>query len=164
MRKHLTIRHLQNAQKFLEDKQYENAIIELNKILESDPDNVKALNEKGKIRLIQGKYVKALQNFEKTLEFEPDDIVALNGLGVSQFNLNQYDDALDSFNSVLNRDVSDSLDLILVITIIGSVTSVLSFILVMMKIKENRKLQERVLIADEQIEDLVDKFMKRQNN
>jgi len=31
----------------------------------------------------------------------------------------------------------------------------------MMKIKENKELQERVLIADEQIEELVDKFMKK---
>ena len=93
---------LQNTQKFLEDKQYDNAIIELNKILDADPDNVNALNEKGKIRLIQGKYVKALQNFEKTLQSEPKNIVALNGLGTSQFHLNQYEDSLDSFNSVLS--------------------------------------------------------------
>jgi hypothetical protein len=31
----------------------------------------------------------------------------------------------------------------------------------MIKIKENKKLQEKVLIADEQIEELVDKFMKK---
>jgi hypothetical protein len=64
-------------------------------------------------------------------------------------------------NSVLNHAVSTSLDLILIITIIGSVTSVFSFIIVMIKIKENKKLQEKVLIADEQIEELVDKFMKK---
>ena len=65
-----------NAQTFLDDKQYDNAINELNKILEEDPDNIQALNEKGNIRLIQGKYVKALQNFEKTLQLQPKNIVA----------------------------------------------------------------------------------------
>lgn len=43
---------LQNAQSFLNDKQYENTIVELNKILDVDPDNVDALNKKGQIRLI----------------------------------------------------------------------------------------------------------------
>jgi len=69
---------IQKAKDFLYAKQYENAIIELNKILEGDPDNIYALNEKGNIRLIQGKFVKALQNFDKSLQFEPKNIVALN--------------------------------------------------------------------------------------
>ena len=61
----------QNAQNFVKGKQYENAINELNMILENDPTNIDALNEKGSIRLIQGKYVKSLQNSEKSLEIEP---------------------------------------------------------------------------------------------
>ena len=78
---------LQIAKNFLSDKQYENALNELNKILEIDPDNVLALNEKGDIRLIQGKYVKALQNYEKILKLESRNLDALNGQATSLYHL-----------------------------------------------------------------------------
>ena len=58
----------ENADKLFKDKKFEEAINELNKILEIDPDNVSALNQKGDIRLSQGKYVKALQNYEKAVD------------------------------------------------------------------------------------------------
>ena len=44
----------ENANKLFKDKKFEEAINELNKILEIDPDNINALNQKGDIRLYQG--------------------------------------------------------------------------------------------------------------
>ena len=108
-----------------------------------DPDNVDALLGKANNQERLGHLDDSLKYFDEALEVDPDNLEAANGR-----------------DNVLKNEVNTSLDLILIITIIGSVTSVVSFIVMLIKIKENARLKDKVTIADEQIEELVDKFMK----
>ena len=84
-----------------------------------------------------------MKYFDEALEVDPNNLDALNGKDL-----------------IMSDQVNDSLDLILLITIIGSVTSVISFFVVLIKIKENAELKAKLIISNEQIEDLVDKMMK----
>ena len=145
---------------------------------ERNPENISTLIGLAKLNFLEGKNIKAQQIYDKILSIDPDNTDALLGQASVLIELGRYDDALNYFDEVLEVDpenfdaqngrelvlddkVSESLDLILIITIVGSVTSVISLIIVILKIKENVKLKQKVLIADEQIEDLVDKFMKK---
>jgi len=90
-----------------------------------------------------GRFDDAMEYFDEALEVDPNNLDALNGKDM-----------------IMNDRVNDSLDLILLVTIVGSITSVVSFFVVLFKIKENAELKAKLTMSNEQIEDLVDKMMK----
>ncbi|MDH5666203.1 MAG: tetratricopeptide repeat protein, partial [Nitrosopumilus sp.] len=169
----------EKGQVYLDIEEYALARDIFTDVLELDEKDISALLGMAELNFLENKNIKAEQFYDKVLSLDPDNLEGLLGKANVLQNLGRSDDALRYFDealevdpdnleassgrdSVLENEVSTSLDLILIITIIGSITSVFSFVVVMIKIKENKILHERVLIADEQIEDLVDKFMKRQ--
>ena len=95
---------MEKAMNAVINSQYEKAIKYFDKILESDPDNVKALINKGSALGSLKKPLDAIDNYDKVLEIEPNNIPALNNKGTALANLQQYDEALSYFDKVLHID------------------------------------------------------------
>lgn len=67
--------------------QYNTALVNLEKILESYPNNTSALNNKGEILIKQKKYVEAANIFSKILEIDPGNEIALKHGATARNNL-----------------------------------------------------------------------------
>ena len=76
------------------DSQFEEAIIYFDKILESDPQNVKALQNKGVALVNLERHSEAIYHFDKVLEIDPNNTDALNNNGAVFINLAEYGYAL----------------------------------------------------------------------
>ncbi len=76
------------------NSKFNDAIFYLDEILEYDPNNVSALNNKGVMLLHLEKYEESLPYFEKALELNPDFVEALNNKSAALYNLNRNIDAL----------------------------------------------------------------------
>lgn len=81
----------------INDLQYDDALIHLDKILSIDENNLQALSNKGGVLIKLKKYDEALENFNRSLEIKPDFVEALNNKGIALYNLGKYDDAVISF-------------------------------------------------------------------
>ena len=86
------------------DSQFEEAIIYFDKILESDPQNVKALQNKGVALGNLERHSEAIYHFDKVLEIDPNNTDALNNIGAVFINLANYGYALPYFDRVLELD------------------------------------------------------------
>lgn len=67
------LQYIDNAQKFTQNKEFERALIELDRALELSPKFVKALISKAHIFFLRGQYQDALSFYEKALLYEPRD-------------------------------------------------------------------------------------------
>jgi len=76
----------QKGKELLDGKPGE-AILYFDKVLEIDPNNVKALINKGVAVASLGEFVDALQYFDKVLEIDPNNIKALNNKGTALIKL-----------------------------------------------------------------------------
>lgn len=65
------LQRLHNAQKFAQAGQYERAQIECDKVLESDPEFVRALSMKASIYYVQKNFDESLKWYEKALAADP---------------------------------------------------------------------------------------------
>ncbi len=90
--------------KAVNDSRYKEAITYFDKILESDPENVQALINKGTTLGFLKKHSDAIYYFDKVLEIEPNNISALYNKGTTLSYLKKYDDALYYFEKVLEID------------------------------------------------------------
>jgi len=86
------------------DSQFEEAIIYFDKILESDPQNVKALQDKGVALGNLERHSEAIYHFDKVLEIDPNNTAALNNIGAVFINRANYGAALPYFDRVLELD------------------------------------------------------------
>jgi len=85
----------------MNDFRYKEAITYFDKILESDPENVKALMNKGSSLGFLKKHSDGIYYFDKVLEIEPNKISALYSKGTALSYLEEYDEALYYFDKVL---------------------------------------------------------------
>jgi len=83
------------------DSRYKEAITYFDKILESDPENVQALINKGTTLGFLKKHSDAIYYFDKVLEIEPNKISALYSKGTALSYLEEYNEALYYFDKVL---------------------------------------------------------------
>lgn len=68
---------------------------DLRRILQLEPDNVRALNHLGySLTVHTDRYEEALELIERAIDLEPDDPAIIDSLGWVQFKLGQLDDAL----------------------------------------------------------------------
>ena len=86
------------------DSQFEEAIEYFDKILEKDPQNTKALTNKGVALGSLGRTLEAISQFDKALEIDPNSINALNNKGAALVELGKYDEALLYFDRILVID------------------------------------------------------------
>ena len=69
----MVLRHLL-ARFYMEDARLDMAIDELEKILETQPENYDAYYDLGKVHFELGNYAVAIENFENVLEYKEDNV------------------------------------------------------------------------------------------
>ena len=88
-----TKKFLDNAEKALENKNYELVLKNLDSVLEIEPDNIEVLRNKGAILGITEKYDEAIKIFDKILVIEPNNTLALYNKARALYNLEKYYEA-----------------------------------------------------------------------
>jgi tetratricopeptide (TPR) repeat protein len=76
---------------------YGDALQCFNEVLKIDPNNLRALNNRGNIYHTMGNDNGALRDFEKALEVDPTFIEAEYGKGLVYISLNRREEAIASF-------------------------------------------------------------------
>ena len=84
--------------------EYEQALAYFDKILELDPENVKALMNKASVLVSLKKHSDAICYFDKVLEIEPKNVDALYNKGTALSYIKEYDEAFSYFDRVLVID------------------------------------------------------------
>ena len=69
--KELIDKYLLKGKFYLDNKEYEKALKNFNKVIEIDPNNKMAYNNKGYLYEELKNYKKALENFNKVIEIDP---------------------------------------------------------------------------------------------
>jgi len=87
-----------------ESGQYEEALIYFDRVLENNPDNIRALNAKGVTLGELERYEEAFSYHDRALEQDPDNLLALNSKGVTFVKLERYEEALHYFEKILAID------------------------------------------------------------
>ena len=95
------------ANKFLDDKDYENAIKHYDKVLIQDPNDIISLYCKGCSFLLFEHYYEAIESFERYLESSGDKSVCLY-LGISLQAIKNDEDAIMYFRKALEYEPNDT--------------------------------------------------------
>ncbi|GIT55532.1 MAG: hypothetical protein Ct9H300mP17_06910 [Candidatus Nitrosopelagicus sp.] len=77
------------------EKRFSEAIIYLDKILEQEPDNLKALTNKAGLLAQLGNYSKSLSLSNKVLEIDPNRLSALTNKAIALKMLNEYEKSFE---------------------------------------------------------------------
>ena len=88
----------------IEQEKYDEALKLLDKILEADPDNSFAYNNKGAILLKQEKYTESILILEKSLQINPNNTESWNNKGIAYSKSLDFPNALFSFYQALKID------------------------------------------------------------
>jgi len=83
------------------EKRFSEAIIYLDKILEQDPDNLKALTNKAGLLAQLGNFSKSLSLSDKVLEIDPNRISALTNKAIALKMLGEYEKSYQVFTKIL---------------------------------------------------------------
>ncbi len=86
------------------EKRFSEAIIYLDKILEQNPDNLKALTNKAGLLAQLGNFSKSLSLSDKVLEIDPDRISALTNKAIALKMLGEYEKSYQVFTKILIMD------------------------------------------------------------
>ena len=93
-----------NATKMIDESDFENALVYLDEILEIDPKNINALNNKGGILLSLRNYSNAITYFDYVLEINENNTQALNNKAISLYKQELYVTSLRTFYKSLQTD------------------------------------------------------------
>ncbi len=85
-------------------EEYEDAIEKFDKVLDEEPTNLYALNEKAWTLSDLERYSEAIIWFDKVLDVEPKDDYALEGKGWALLDLGQYNDAIIWFDKAIDEN------------------------------------------------------------
>jgi tetratricopeptide (TPR) repeat protein len=87
------------------------SIAGLSELLEENPQNVEALNQRGRLYGEQKEYEKALQDFSKALELVPDSAVGYYNRGNTYHEMRKLKEAIADYTKAiqLNKDGGDAL-------------------------------------------------------
>ncbi|MGI0002866.1 MAG: tetratricopeptide repeat protein [Nitrosopumilaceae archaeon] len=80
---------------------YEDAILNYDKTLQSDPKNIHALANKGSALSSLGRYQEAISYYDKALEIAPEYLIALNNKGNTLSSLGRYQEAISYYDKAL---------------------------------------------------------------
>jgi len=86
---------------YMRQGRYKRAMNKLEKSLQYDSDNVKALHYKGELHRRLGQSEKAGEYFEQAIQLEPDNQLLLNNYGVYLCDIKKYDQAITLFSKSL---------------------------------------------------------------
>lgn len=90
-----------DALKKADIREYDEALVLVNKALKKDPEYIDALDLKGNILKSTGRYEEAKVAFQKILAIHPDHVYALTDLSRIHYALHEYDDCLRILNQLL---------------------------------------------------------------
>ena len=91
------------ATQHLMNKEYREAIVIYDEILESYPNNISTLKMKGIAQSNLGYHEKSMEQFFKILQYRPSDVIALTGLGVGFGNFGEYKEAKKYFETAIEQ-------------------------------------------------------------
>jgi len=95
---------LLQAYEFVEDGNYSDALRLYDLILDEDPDNIRALVDKGATLQNMGKIKKAIFSYDKVLAIDPDNLDALLNKGAALHSDQKYHQAIDCYDKALKVD------------------------------------------------------------
>tara|TARA_Y100000590_G_scaffold308568_1_gene348368 strand:+ start:756 stop:1541 length:786 start_codon:yes stop_codon:yes gene_type:complete len=84
----------------MKDERYDEALIYLDKIIEQEPNNLRALSNKAGILIHLNKIIESLEISNKVLEIDSERVSTLQNKGVALRMLKQYEAAFDTFNKI----------------------------------------------------------------
>ena len=93
-----------NAIKMIQDSEYEKSLEYLDKILEIDPDNQNALNNKGGVLIKIGNFSDAIDHFDTMLLINPNNTEVLNNKAIALSKIGNFTDSLTFFHKSLLTD------------------------------------------------------------
>jgi len=88
----------------IEEEKFDDALKLLDKIIEIDPNNVFAYNNKGAILLEQEKYAESISVLEKSIQINENNTQAWNNKGIAHIKTVDFTKALTSFYNSLKHD------------------------------------------------------------
>ena len=89
------------------EKRFSEAIIYLDKILEQEPGNLKALTNKAGLLAQLGNYPKSVSISDKVLEIDPDRISALTNKAIALKMMKEYEKSHEVFTKILMLEPSN---------------------------------------------------------
>src|SRR5208283_3220333 len=100
-------RHLENAEKFLAQKQYKEAATEYYNILQLDPNDKEANKKLASLFLKVGDLGPALRHYEKTKDIDPSDLEVRIKIAQVFAMSRKTDDSRLEIESVLEKDTQN---------------------------------------------------------
>jgi tetratricopeptide (TPR) repeat protein len=88
----------------LQEKRFEEALPYLDKILESEPNNISLLLNKGSALIALDRSNESIAYFDRLLKIEPDNIKGLTSKAAALSNIGETQSALDLYNRILSID------------------------------------------------------------
>ena len=92
----LAIAHLL-ARVYIDDQRWEDAIVELERVLDGEPENYDAYYDLGHVYFELGDYESAISNFENVLEYEQNNELIYYALGQAYEANNEVDKAISNY-------------------------------------------------------------------
>lgn len=89
------------ANKFEKQENYKGAIKLLNKSIEKDPANIKALLDRAVDKSMLEQYNGAIADYTKVLTIDPKNCLAMLNRGKNKNRLHKYKEAIEDYNNVL---------------------------------------------------------------
>jgi len=108
------IQDKKNAERFFEDKNYEKSLLEINKVIDAEPDSISHYAFRVMIYDLMGKYKEEISDLNKIIELNKDknskSLHAHHQRAVAQIQLGLYNEALlDIDYFIENRDTVENL-------------------------------------------------------
>jgi len=108
----------------IKDERYDEAIVYIEKIIEEDPENLKALSNKAGILIHLERFDESLEISNKVLEIEPNRISVLQNKGVALKMLKQYEQSYQLFNRILEIEPENKQAAISIFRVLGLMPTV----------------------------------------
>jgi len=86
---------------YKERGEFENAVLDLNRLLELFPDSFRAYNSRGSIFAAKGEHAKAIIDFNRAIDLNPKDGDAYNNLGLVLLEKKELDSAIYNFKRAI---------------------------------------------------------------
>lgn len=90
--------------KNLNEQNYKDALVKINKLLEKDPSNITYLEWRGYINLKLNNNIEAIMDYSEVLNHKPDDTNLYLNRGAAYSNLKLYEKAEENYKKVLEID------------------------------------------------------------
>lgn len=105
--------HLE-ANKFEQQENYKEAIKLLDKSIEKDPTNIKALLDRAVDKSMLKQYNGAIADYNKVLAIDPKNYLAILNRGKNKNRLHKYKEAIEDYNKVVQLKGGENLEITMV--------------------------------------------------